>query len=163
MANQVAIVYVEVDTAGVSVGALKCKKAAWADIDLLQLSADERYLAIHMLHQQADTGPPNDLVINGHELISLKYTRARGVHPEKIDIKPHAVTPVVAKQHTLEGNTQANNRQILNRAIPDKIAGAAAFDMSAINYNYSNPDYNTLDSMATNYDVQNDALCELLS
>jgi hypothetical protein len=162
MANQIAIVYIEVDTAGASIGSLKCRKTSWADLSLLSESADERYLAIHILHQQADTGPPNSLILNGKELASLKYTPARGSKPEKVDIKPYDVAPENARQHTLEGNTQANNRQILNRVIPSKLGSAAAHDVSFVLYDTSNSDYDSLDSQAFNYDVMDDLNCELL-
>jgi hypothetical protein len=161
MANQVAIVYIEVNTAGESIGALKCRKTTWANLSLNQLSADERYLAIHLLHQQSDSGPPNSLIVNGKDIVTLKYTPARGVRPEKIDINPYDLTPETARQHTLEGNNQSNSKQTLNRTIPNKLGPGAAHDVNFILYNVANADYDTLDSQAFNFNVMDDLNCEL--
>ena len=168
MANQVAVVFVQVNTNGEAIDQgsgvfLRCRKTSWANADLLALNADERYLAVHLLHQQTDTGPPNSLIVNGRDFLSLKYTRARGAHPEKLDVKPYDATPASARVHTLEGNNQATSNQILNRVIPKDVGQAAAFDVNFVLYDIANNDYDTLDSQAFNYDVMDDNLCELLS
>lgn len=168
MANQVAVVFVTVDTGGAALPDasgeyLKCRKTSWEDVELLALNADERYVAVHLLHQQTDTGDPNSLIVNGKDFLSLKYTRARGSLPEKLDVKPYDATPTSARQHTLEGNSQANNRQILNRTIPKDVGQAAAFDVNFVLYDYQQSDYDTLDSQAFNFDVLDDANCEILT
>lgn len=168
MANQVAVVFVQVDTGGAAIDQgggvfLKCRKTSWADVDLLALNADERYVAVHILHQQSDTGNPNSLIVNGRDFLSLKYTRARGQLAEKMDIKPYDATPTNARVSTLEGSGQANNKQILNRVIPKDVGQAAAFDVNFVLYDTGNSDYDTLDSAAFNFDVLDDANCEILS
>jgi hypothetical protein len=145
MPNQVAVIFTNLDGSA----PLKCRKTDVSTVERIQLDADERALAVHVLAPS-----PFKDVINGHDITSLSWNPAA----MRLAVKTTDVSPPKAAVHTWAFPTSGPIVKKLNKPLPD--APLAAYDVQFPTYDGNN--YNTLETQAVNWQSENDTLCEVV-
>lgn len=147
-AHEVAVVYTNISGSQ----ALACRKTTCDKVHLLQPDADERYLVIVILNPN-----PFKVTVNGHDVVSLDYNPGK----DMLKLSTHNIIAGANSVKESSFTCEAQPTQKLNKALNNKLAHVSNHRVSW--HIYDGNDYDDLETEALQFQVEDDAQCEILA